>query len=560
MHQQAESLRTLVGTCAAMRELRSEIAALAPLDTSVLILGETGTGKGVAARALHALSPRCAGPFVHADCASLPRTLFESELFGHERGAFTGAVARRAGRFERAAGGSLFLDEIGELEPGLQAALLHVLQERSYERVGGAAPLSLGARVIAATSRDLRAEVRAGRFRADLYFRLDVARLRLPPLRARAGDVPLLAHALLERAQRRLPLPPPRLSEGALAALQAHDWPGNVRELENALERLAIRCAGRDVLARDVVRALDGGEEPAQNEVAVRAAPSLDAVLRACGGNVARAARSLGLPRTTLRRRLATEQLRNLRDDEVQREHGEHRLVEPGEAAFAHPIEELAADERAEHHEDREQPEQQRVREEGKAGRAEHEELGEVPERLAGRHRADHLLACESEVQEEGSGQRTCRADGGVEEADHAAEQQEAAVALETLGVRAEEHQARHPRRGEHEEPDPRARERRRELLRDGEPREAHRQEQQRVPTDQLSLDVLALDPRARAVRDELDDTVERNRHERLVEEQQHGEQGHAARETEHPGEGRGGEGRGGEDGEPGGVEIQALL
>src|SRR5262245_28556215 len=199
MHQQGEpALHTLVGACAAMHELRSEIAALAPLDSHVLVLGETGTGKGVAARALHALSPRRAGPFVHADCASLPRTLFESELFGHERGAFTGAFARRAGRFERAAGGTLFLDEIGELEPALQAVLLHVLQERSYERIGGAAALALTARVIAATSRDLRAEVRAGRFRADLYFRLDVARLRLPPLRERAGDLPLLAHALLE--------------------------------------------------------------------------------------------------------------------------------------------------------------------------------------------------------------------------------------------------------------------------------------------------------------------------------------------------------------------------
>ena len=314
MHQQAESaLRSLVGACTAMRELRSEIAALAPLDTSVLILGETGTGKGIAARALHALSPRCAGPFVHADCASLPRTLFESELFGHERGAFTGALARRAGRFERAAGGSLFLDEIGELEPSLQAALLHVLQERSYERVGGAAPLSLCARVIAATSRDLRAEVRAGRFRADLYFRLDVARLRLPPLRERAGDVPLLAHALLERALRRLPLPPPRLSEGALAALQAHDWPGNVRELRNAIENMVLLARGEVLAPEDVPETVQssggdgrrsGGYELAGRSMAEVERALIQANLELAEGNREKAAKILGIGERTLYRKL----------------------------------------------------------------------------------------------------------------------------------------------------------------------------------------------------------------------------------------------------------------
>src|SRR5262245_12274703 len=163
MHQQGEpALHALVGACAAMHELRSEIAALAPLDSHVLVLGETGTGKGVAARALHALSPRRAGPFVHADCASLPRTLFESELFGHGRGGLPGARAGRGRRFGRAAAGRLFVAESGELEPGLQAVLLHVVQERSYERIGGGGALARTAGVIAATSRDLRAEVRAG--------------------------------------------------------------------------------------------------------------------------------------------------------------------------------------------------------------------------------------------------------------------------------------------------------------------------------------------------------------------------------------------------------------
>jgi len=547
MHQRDEpALRALVGECDAMRRAREEIAALAPLDTPVLILGETGTGKGLAARALHALSPRRARPFVHADCASLPRALFESELFGHERGAFTGAVARRAGRFERAAGGSLFLDEIGELDPPMQAALLHVLQERSFERVGGDAPLAMSARVIAATHRDLRAEVRAGRFRADLYFRLDVARLRLPPLRERADDLPLLARALLARTSTRLALPPPRLTGRALERLCAHAWPGNVRELENALERLAIRGAGRDLDAADVAGALDDLESFGDAASATQPA-SLHGLLRDCGGNVARAARALGIPRTTFRRRLA-EQRPELRHDEVERDHRQHRLVDPGEAALADVIEQPAPHPAPEHDEDREQRQQRREGDEREARRAEDHQLREVSERLAGRHRPDHLLAAESEIQEEGSGQRAGRADRRVEEPDRASEHEEAAVALELLGMRAEQHQAWRPRRGEHEEPDQRARERGRELLRDRKAGEAHRHERQRVPADDPALDVAALDVAARGVRDELDDTVERNRDERVVEEQQDREQGHAAREPEHAGEHRGGEGRDAED------------
>jgi MoxR-like ATPase len=540
------ALRALVGECDAMRRVRGEIVALAALDTPVLILGETGTGKGLAARALHALSPRRARIFVHADCASLPRALFESELFGHERGAFTGAVARRAGRFERAAGGSIFLDEIGELDAAMQAALLHVLQERSYERVGGDAPIAMSARVIAATHRDLRAEVRAGRFRADLYFRLDVVRLCLPPLRERAGDVPRLARALLARASSRLALAPPRLTQGALARLAAHAWPGNVRELENVLERLAIRGAGRDLQASDVASALDE-----QDGLAASASPtpatSLHGVLRDCGGNVARAARALGIPRTTLRRRLA-EQRPQLRHHEVERDHGQHRLVDPGEAALADVVEEATAHPAPEHHEDREQREQRRERGEREARRAEDHELREVTERLAGRHRADHPLATEAEVQEEGSGQRAGRADRRVEETDRAAEHEEAPVPLQPLGMRAEQQQTWRPGRRQHEEPDRRARERGRELLRDDEPGEAHGHERQRVPADDPGLDVPALDEAARGVGDELNDTVERNRDERVVEEQQDREQCHAACEAEHAREHRGGERRSAEN------------
>ncbi len=297
-----EALRHWVGESVPMRRLREELARLAPLDTTVLLGGETGVGKGMAARLLHALSAR-RGAWVHADCASLPASLFASELFGHERGAFTGAVTRRAGHFERAAGGTIFLDELGELGRVQQAALLHVLQDRCFERVGGAGPLPMRARVVAATSRDLREEVAAGRFRRELYFRVAVARVEIPPLRERSEDVRPLSRAALARIATRLGLEAPRLGAEALAVLARHDWPGNVRELENALERLVIRCSGERVRAEDLAAVLDVLPEPARPA----AGPSPDALasmLAECGGNVSRAARRLGLSRTTLRRRL----------------------------------------------------------------------------------------------------------------------------------------------------------------------------------------------------------------------------------------------------------------
>jgi transcriptional regulator with GAF, ATPase, and Fis domain len=196
----------LIGASEAIVAVRRQVARLADLPTTVLVLGETGTGKGLVARALHAAGVRRARPFVHVDCAGLPESLFESELFGHERGAFTGAIATRVGRAEAAGEGTLFLDEVGELEPRLQAKLLRLLQERSFERVGGFALRPFRARVVAATNLDLEAAAAAGGFRRDLLFRLDVARLVLPPLRARREDLPLLAEALLERAAARLGL------------------------------------------------------------------------------------------------------------------------------------------------------------------------------------------------------------------------------------------------------------------------------------------------------------------------------------------------------------------
>jgi transcriptional regulator with GAF, ATPase, and Fis domain len=235
----------LVGESEATRALRRQIARLADLPTTVLLLGETGTGKGVVARALHAGGARGARPFVHVDCAGLSESLFESELFGHERGAFTGAVAMRVGRAETAGDGTLFLDEIGELAPRLQAKLLRLLQERRYERVGGSVARPLRARVVAATNLDLEAAARAGAFRRDLLFRLDVARIVLPPLRERREDLAALVPALLARIARRLGVACPSLPSGFAARLAAHDWPGNVRELENTLERWLIDADGR---------------------------------------------------------------------------------------------------------------------------------------------------------------------------------------------------------------------------------------------------------------------------------------------------------------------------
>jgi DNA-binding NtrC family response regulator len=315
----AELSRELIGESRVMRRLRQEIRAVAPLRATVLLTGETGTGKGAAARALHRRSRQANAPFVHVDCAALSPTLIESELFGHERGAFTGALDRRVGRFELAAEGSVFLDEIGELDERQQAKLLRVLHDREYERIGGVATLPMTARVIAATSRGLLREVREGRFRADLYFRLNVVQLRLPPLRERRGDVALLARALLPRLAASLGVAPCELDGALLARLAARSWPGNVRELMNVLERLLIRGAGRRVGLADLEGIFDVEPWPppdpesalalgfADRDAGARPAPAperIAAALRSNGGNVARAARELGMPRTTLRHRL----------------------------------------------------------------------------------------------------------------------------------------------------------------------------------------------------------------------------------------------------------------
>ncbi len=238
-------LGDLLGLSPPMRETYRVARRVADSRATVLITGESGTGKGELARAIHLASGRAKKPFVSLHCAALTESLLESELFGHEKGAFTGADKRRAGRFELADQGTLFLDEIGDISPSTQLKLLHVLQERTFERVGGNQPLAVDVRVIAATNRRLTDDVNAGRFREDLYYRLNVVHIEMPPLRARGEDVAILAHHFLNQHASENHKRIEGISERALARLLAHPWPGNVRELQNVLERAVVLCRGR---------------------------------------------------------------------------------------------------------------------------------------------------------------------------------------------------------------------------------------------------------------------------------------------------------------------------
>jgi len=234
----------IVGKGATLRRLLQQVNIVAPNDSTVLILGETGTGKELIARAVHERSRRRGKALVRVNCGSIPRELFESEFFGHVRGAFTSAVRDRMGRFEAADGGTLFLDEVGEIPPELQSKLLRVLQEKSYERVGEDRTRHADVRIIAATNRDLKKEVNEGRFREDLYYRLNVFQLKVAPLRERPEDIPLLAAHFVESLAKELGCPRPRLTEAGIKALLAYDWPGNIRELRNAIERAVILAQG----------------------------------------------------------------------------------------------------------------------------------------------------------------------------------------------------------------------------------------------------------------------------------------------------------------------------
>ncbi len=300
-------LENVVGRSPALREVLDRAVRVAPTDATVLITGESGTGKELVARAIHAGSRRGAHPFVPVNCAAITETLLESELFGHARGAFTGAVRARVGLFEEASGGTLFIDEIGETTPGFQAKLLRALQEGEIRRVGESAPVKVDVRIIAATNQDLRRAIAEKRFREDLFYRLNVVPLRIPPLRERREDVPLLARHFLERHNRRNG-GRKSWTVDALARMLEHDWPGNVRELENAVEQAAALSEGLEIRAADVSFGHEGRAGPPSTTLAdaVSAAErrAIEAALVRCDGDNGRVARELGVSPTTLWRKM----------------------------------------------------------------------------------------------------------------------------------------------------------------------------------------------------------------------------------------------------------------
>ena len=311
----------IIGRNHRMREIYTLIEQTAGTDATVLVEGESGTGKELVARAIHFRSARSKKPFVQVNCSALVETLLESELFGHARGAFTGAVRDKIGRFEAANGGTIFLDEIGDVSPAMQVKLLRVIQERQFERVGENKPRTTDVRIIAATNHDLKALIAGGVFREDLYYRLAVVRIHVPPLRERREDIPLLVDAFRERFRKRMGRNITSVAENALARMMDHNWPGNVRELENAIEHAFVRCGGDKIEERDLpaelragpVARADSAEPAPASHVAgsgtLRPAEDEErsiilAALNAAGGNKALAAKRLGIGRTTLWRRM----------------------------------------------------------------------------------------------------------------------------------------------------------------------------------------------------------------------------------------------------------------
>ncbi len=317
-------LENMVGQSAAMEEVFELIQQVAPSRATILIQGESGTGKELVARAIHQLSPRARQPMVTVHCAGLPRELIESELFGHEKGAFTGAHERRVGRVEQAQGGTLFLDEIGEIDAGIQIKLLRFLGERTFERVGSNKTLTADVRMVAATNRNLQEMVQKGSFREDLYFRLQVVPIKLPPLRERPGDILLLAQHFLREFATENEKSIQGISADALEALAAYSWPGNVRELRTAIEHAVVLCRGTNLTVRDLpasVRAgvagtavTNAGALLEQRGLTVREAER-QLILRALkdsGGNRTLAAKRIGMSRRTLHRKLLAYQLHDV--------------------------------------------------------------------------------------------------------------------------------------------------------------------------------------------------------------------------------------------------------
>jgi two-component system nitrogen regulation response regulator NtrX len=318
LRARVDAQHTMIGDSYAMTKLREQVAMAAPTNGRVLILGENGTGKELVARNIHQLSRRRAAPFVEVNCAAIPEDLIESELFGHVRGAFTGAVADRRGKFEAAHGGTIFLDEIADMSLKTQAKVLRVLQEQVMEAVGGSTRIKVDARVLAATNKDLTSELRAGRFREDLYFRLNVVPIFVPPLRDRQEDIPILAEHFMAMLAREYGRRPKTFEADALLAFRQYVWPGNVRELRNVVERLMIMVPGDRISSRDLSfldQTLTAGAETVPAARASVAAPlheardrfERDYILRALAaqhGNISRTAEMLGIERSNLYRKM----------------------------------------------------------------------------------------------------------------------------------------------------------------------------------------------------------------------------------------------------------------
>jgi DNA-binding NtrC family response regulator len=315
--------RDLISKSPAMQAVFDLARTAARSNSTILVLGESGTGKELLARAIHAESPRSQSPFVAVSCAALTETLLESELFGHEKGAFTGAATRRKGKFEISQGGTLFLDEIGDISPKLQLDLLRVLEDRKFFRVGGTEPVTVDVRIVAATNRDLQKAVADGSFREDLFYRLNVIPVNLPPLRDRLEDLPLLVEHFLEQLGAEMNKHVDEVSSDAIGVLMAHTWPGNVRELRNVLERAVVVASGRVIETSDLGLRRAPGEPAGSGGLA-----SLDDiekhhishVLAETGGNISQAARTLGIDRATLYNKMRKYQLRKDGEPELEPE------------------------------------------------------------------------------------------------------------------------------------------------------------------------------------------------------------------------------------------------
>lgn len=315
------AFEAVVGESAVLKSVLQEVQLVAPTDTTVLILGETGTGKELIARAIHERSNRSARPFIRVNCAAIPSSLIASELFGHERGAFTGALQRRLGRFESANGGTIFLDEIGELPMETQIALLRVLQEREFERVGSSQSISVNVRIIAATNRDLKAAVIEGTFRQDLFYRLNVFPIRMPSLQERVEDIPLLVEHFVERYAEKAGRVFSTIRMNTIEILQQYDWPGNIRELQNVIERAVILCESETFfvdegwLRRESARpSLPAA--PFADMLADREREMIEAALAESQGRISGpsgAAAKLGIPRQTLDSKIAVLGIDKLR-------------------------------------------------------------------------------------------------------------------------------------------------------------------------------------------------------------------------------------------------------